>query len=103
MNPVINHLYSIEQSAVRLEQDIDQQKENLRKKYAEKQAKFDEELRRKTADELEQIREESRRSQEEKTDKLHNEHHLELELLETEYKQKQEEIVETIVANIIKG
>lgn len=103
MNPIINRLYSIEQSATRLEQDIDQQKENLRKKYADKQAQFNEELRQKTAAELAQIREASRRGQEEKTQQLHEEHQLELQRLETEYKQKQEEIVESIVANIIKG
>ena len=103
MDPVIDQLYKIDQIAKNMESDIDDQKEELRLLYREKQHAFDRENRRQIEEQLKKIKDESAQLQAEMNKLVDEQYHAERERLEHVYKKKQAEIVNYIFENIIKG
>lgn len=103
MDPVIDQLYKIEQIAQNMESDVDKSKEEIRQLYQRKQHEFDQKSDRETQEELEDIRNKSEEQQKEKNKLLYAKYKTELDQLETVYKKRQDQLVEQIVSNIIKG
>ncbi|BAM46658.1 hypothetical protein [Amphibacillus xylanus] len=103
MDPVIDQLFKIDQIAKNMESEIDDQKEKLRQLYRNKQQEFDQESNRQTEEQLRQIQNESKQLQEEMSKKVYEQHKAERDRLEHVYRKKQDQIVNHIFENIIKG
>lgn len=103
MNPVIDQLYKIEQRAQMRENNVDDKKENLRQSYKQKQVDFDRNHDLETKEALTKIRVESKQQQNEANQRTVAEYNAEVEKLETIYRQKQEQVVDSIYKRIIKG
>lgn len=103
MDPVIDQLFKMEQTAQNMESGLDEKKEGIRQSYQKKQQAFDQESDRETKEQLERIREESEQQQKEKNKMIYAQYKTELDQLETVYKTRQDQQVEQIFANIIKG
>ena len=103
MDPVIDQLFKIDQIAKNMGSEIDEQKEKLRQLYRNKQQEFDQESNRQTEEQLRQIQNESKQLQEEMSKKVYEQHKSERDRLEHVYRKKQDQIVNHIFENIIKG
>lgn len=93
----------MERVAQDMKSEIDEKKEALRIVYRQKQQDFDRESDLTTQSELERIRKESKEHQEKRNKSMLAQYKEELDRLERVYHTRQDNIVEQILENIIKG
>ncbi|GEK91672.1 hypothetical protein AKA01nite_12940 [Alkalibacterium kapii] len=102
MNSVIDQLFKIEQAAKDMQSSIDKKKDNLRKKYQEKEKAFDREIDQETQQQLKEIQENLNQKNAENRKEQNRLYEAEIEHLEKDYRQKKEDIVKEIVGHILK-
>lgn len=102
VNSVINQLFKIEQTAKDMQSSIEQKKATLRKKYQEKENKFDMEIDQETQNQLKEIQENLSQKNAKNRKEQNRYYEAEIEHLEKDYRQKKEDIVREIVGHILK-